>query len=440
MEKLKLPQMRYIKLNQRFILSHLIAFVWMSFSIYISIPWIKDLGAYISMIGSVLVIAGIAYIPGYINVFNTISLILERQPPYNVRREINEVSILISCKNEDDKIETTLKYIKNEDWEGKMKVYVIDNASTDHTYDKAIEAGKCLGLDLITIKENTPGKSYALNTALKLVDTDYVITLDADTLLHKTAVRHIINRMQSAPNEVCAVAGAVLARNGRESFIAKLQEWDYFLGIASIKRLQGIYQGTLVAQGAYSIYEKDLLEEMGGWPDCIGEDIVLTWKALALGRTVIFEPNAIAFTQVPPNLKHLYRQRSRWARGMIEALKVVKPWQQSSLYVKYLTSLNLMMPYLDIVFTLCFIPGIFLALFGNFIIVGPLTLLVLPIALIQNYILYRYQKGVFQDLGLKVRKNVLGLFIYVILYQMLMSPMALMGYIQEFAGVRRIWK
>ena len=31
--------------------------------------------------------------------------------------------------------------------------------------------------------------------------------------------------------------------------MAGLQEWDYFTGIASAKRQQSLYQGTLVAQG-----------------------------------------------------------------------------------------------------------------------------------------------------------------------------------------------
>ncbi|CAH2213818.1 glycosyltransferase [Tepidibacter aestuarii] len=61
---------------------------------------------------------------------------------------------------------------------------------------------------------------------------------------------------------------------------------------------------------------------MGGWPDAIGEDIVLTWKFLSNNWKVYFEPLAVAFTEVPVVLKYFYRQRSRWARGMIEALKV----------------------------------------------------------------------------------------------------------------------
>ena len=372
--------------------------------------------------------------------FNIISLLLERQPPFKVIREINNISILIACRNEQFKIRNTLTYIKKQDYKGKIKVYVIDNASEDHTYSEAVQAGKDLGLNLTVIIENNPGKSNALNTALSIVETDYMITLDADTLLHQSAIRYLVMRMESASDDVCAVAGSVLVRNSRDSFMAKLQEWDYFLGIASIKRLQGIYQGTLVAQGAYSLYKTDVIRNIGGWPDCIGEDIVLTWKILKENKKVTFEPHAIAFTEVPAAFKHLYRQRSRWARGMIEALKVVKPWQQPNPYIRYLTGINLIMPYLDVTFTFCFIPGIVLALFGNFMIVGPLTLLIIPLALIQNYILYRYQKQVFNKLGLQVRKNLWGLLFYVLAYQFIMSPMSLAGYMQEITRQKRIWK
>jgi cellulose synthase/poly-beta-1,6-N-acetylglucosamine synthase-like glycosyltransferase len=59
-----------------------------------------------------------------------------------------------------------------------------------------------------------------------------------------------------------------------------MQEWDYFLGIASVKRMQGLYQGTLVAQGAFSLYRTKALRAAGGWPDAIGEDIVLTWRLI----------------------------------------------------------------------------------------------------------------------------------------------------------------
>lgn len=95
------------------------------------------------------------------------------------------------------------------------------------------------------------------------------------------SIRYIVGRLFSAPSDVCAVAGTVLVRNSRGNFLARIQEWDYFLGIASIKRLQGMFQGTLVAQGAFSLYKTEAVRKIHGWPDAIGEDIVLTWNLLS---------------------------------------------------------------------------------------------------------------------------------------------------------------
>jgi poly-beta-1,6-N-acetyl-D-glucosamine synthase len=38
---------------------------------------------------------------------------------------------------------------------------------------------------------------------------------------------------------------------------------------------------------------------VGGWPDAIGEDIVLTWTLMSSRGIVQYEPCALAFTVVP---------------------------------------------------------------------------------------------------------------------------------------------
>jgi len=239
---------------------------------------------------------------------------------------------------------------------------------------------------------------------------------------------------------VCSVAGAILVRNSRDSLWTKIQEWDYFLAIASVKRLQGLYQQTLVSQGAFSLYKTGVVKAAGGWPDVIGEDIVLTWKFLHAGLKVFFEPTAVAFTMVPATFKQFAIQRSRWARGMIEGLKTVKPWEQPSVYAKYLTGVNLMMPFVDVAFTLFWIPGLVMACFGFYWIVGPLTLLVLPLTLLCYGSLYLYQKRVFRSLDLKVRQNNIGFVLFLLCYQMIMSPISVWGYVQELLQLKRVWR
>ncbi|HEY8392355.1 MAG TPA: glycosyltransferase [Capillibacterium sp.] len=429
-----------MKVKTKFFLSHLVALSWLVFSIVLSVYWLNYLGGIVTKPIAILIITGIAYLPGYINAFIITSLLLDRQPTFTTTNPQDRVTLIIACRNEEAAIGNTLKYIARQDYQGKIRTIIVDNGSTDQTAEIARKTGEEYSLDLLLLHEEKPGKFHALNKALASVDTEYVLTLDADTLLHKSAVRYIVSRIKTAPAQVCAVAGSVLVRNSRANFLTRLQEWDYFLGIASIKRMQGLYQGTLVAQGAFSLYKTKALKERKGWPDAIGEDIVLTWDFLHQNWLVYYEPLAVAFTDTPTTIKHLARQRSRWARGMIEALRKIKPWEHPVFYVKYLTGINLVMPYLDLTYTLVFIPGLVLACFGYYWIAGPATLMVLPLALIQNYILYRYQRRVFEVLDLQIRRNRWGYLAYVFFYQLLMSPMSLYGYMQEAFSVKRTWK
>ncbi|ERN52076.1 glycosyltransferase family 2 protein [Alkalihalophilus marmarensis] len=431
---------KYIPVKQKFAISHGVALFWLVFSIAVSYPWVLEFGKLVTLPIALFVIAGIAYIPGYMNAFMVSSLLFDRQPPFRIENPKEPITILIACYNEENKIGETLRYIKQQSYEGDIRIIVIDNNSSDKTFEVAKQIGEELGLMVTVISEPKPGKNYALNSGLTQVETNLFITLDADTLLHQEAVKYIVRRKLSAPEDVCAVAGAVLVRNSRGNLLAKIQEWDYFIGIASIKRLQGLFQGTLVAQGAFSLYTTDSVKLAGGWPDAIGEDIVLTWKLLENKQKVYFEPLAVAFTEVPEKVDHFFRQRSRWARGMIEALKVVKPWQHKNIYTRYLTSSNLLMPYLDLMYTFFWIPGLLLALLGYYWLAGIMTILVLPLALLINYILYSYQKNVFKVLKLRIRKNIIGLIAYILIYQIIMSPTSVYGYFQEFFKLRRVWR
>ena len=431
----------YISVTQKFWLSHAFAGLWLCFSIYVSWPWITDLSHLVSPLGALCIIAGIAYIPGYMNAFLIMSLLLDRQPVLKETHPSDAVTLLIAARNEGHSIFSVLQYLEKQDYNGPIHIIVIDNGSTDNTVEEVKRASQELNLSITIVEEKQPGKFLALNTGLSYVQTEYVMTLDADTLLTPSSIRHLVSRMKSSPNDVCAVAGSMLVRNSRTNLWTRVQEWEYFLAIASIKRLQGLYQGTLVAQGAFSLYKTEAVRAVGGWPDAIGEDIVLTWRLLHRGWRVYFEPLAVAFTDVPESVKQLARQRSRWARGMIEGLQEIKPWKQPKLFTKYLTSINFMMPYLDIVYTFVWVPGLVLALFGYFWIVGPLALLVLPLTVISYGLLYWYQKKhVFDQLNLRVRKNKRGLAFFLLCYQMIMSPVSVWGYAQELFRLRRSWK
>ncbi len=435
------PERFYVRVRTKFLVAASIATVWLAFSVFVARPWMADMAGAISWPATVVLVTLIAFVPGWLVAFLVSSLLLDRQPRFSVEHPTTGVTVLIAARNEAEDIADTLAYLAEQDYDGVCRVILVDNGSTDGTAVIARGCAAASGLDLTVLSEPTPGKNNALNTGLAAVETPLVITVDADTLLHRSAIRLLVARYESAPDDVVAVAGSVLVRNSRAGFWARVQEWDYFLGIASVKRMQGLYQGTLVAQGAFSVYEAEPVRAAGGWPDAIGEDIVLTWKLLQGSRRVFYEPMAVAFTTAPDDLRTFARQRSRWARGMIEGIRTVPPWRQPRRMARALTAVDLLIPFLDTAYILAWFPGLILACFGIYWLVGPMTIAVLPLTALAYGLLFNRQwRDVFKPLGLKVRKNWVALVAFLFVYQILMSAVSVRGYAQELFGLSRRWK
>lgn len=100
---------------------------------------------------------------------------------------------------------------------------------------------------------------------------------------------------------------------------------------------------------------------------------------------------------------------------------------------------NLLFPYMDLAFTLAFIPGVLLALFGIYWIAGPLTLLLLPMAGIVNLVMFRIQSRMFTQQGLRVRNNAAGFLFYALCYSFVMQPACVVGYAKELFNRTKSW-
>ena len=287
--------------------------------------WMEELGAVTHPLFALVAISFIAYVPGFMNAFLVTTLLLDRRPKRAPLDSYPGVTILIAAYNEGAAIAETIASAAAEDYAGPLEILVLSDGSSDNTVSQAYAAKLRANLSSdrsIRIIEYTRnrGKAAVLNAGLKEASHDLIVTIDADTLLNPDALTFLIERYANDPARTVAVAGAVLVRNARDTLLTGAQEWDYYHGIAAVKRMQSMYHGTLVAQGAFSVYSKQALEEVGGWPECVGEDIVLTWALLKKDYRIGYAEDAIVFTNAPRTFRQFALQRKRWARGMIEAL------------------------------------------------------------------------------------------------------------------------
>lgn len=420
----------------RFIVANVGALLFAVAGSLLASRWIGDLDELITLPGAIILVAFVAIIPGYLNVFLLLSLMSYRQPKLQLEGNLPGVSILIAAFNEENTLPETFRGIANQDYPGEVEIIVVDDGSSDDTLNYLRSLRKpCL--EVISIPHQ--GKAAALNAGLEAVSHRVLVTIDADTFLHPQALQRIVARLMQTP-KAAAVAGTVLAKNSRASHFTRLQEWDYFLGIGAVKRQQSMYRGTLVAQGAFSAFRTGVVRSARGWPNRIGEDIVLTWALLGEGHQIVHEPTAIAFTRVPETFRSFFRQRQRWARGMIEALKshLGIVWRRRR-FASFFVALDLLFPPLDLVFSVVFLPGVVLACLGHFYIAGLMTLLVLPLTAFIILIMMRFQRGVFEMMGLRIRRNKLGFLAYFLIYQFIVSPICVVGYTRELLNLEKKW-
>lgn len=423
-----------------FIISIIFALFYLIGSIFININWINDIACSFGYFLAIYLVTFVALIPGFNFVFMLISLLCNKKEKKACIKKEEDVTVLIPVYNSKKCIKETIDSIKKQKYCGDIYINIIDDGSTDGS----VELLNSIASDSkITIIESSHmGKSSALNKGLQHVKTDYTITVDTDTILHPLAIRTIMNKLVNSDKQTAATAGCLFVKNSKKSFITKLQEWDYSLGIFGIKLIQGNYNSTLVAQGAFSAYKTDALREIGGWQNCVGEDIVLTWELLSRGYTTNFAKNAIAFTEVPETFGSLGKQRKRWARGMIEAFKRVRVFSSKKLNFKskFLMFFNVFFPFIDIAL-LIFMPlGLILLALGSRLLISWLSLLVLLFGLILCLLIELRRRNMLKGINCKLEKrSFLAFVFYVLFYAFILAPYCIIGYICELINLKKEW-
>ncbi len=221
------------------------------------------------------------------------------------------VSVVIPVYNGEKDIVKCIRSVKANKYANK-EIIVVDDGSTDGTWELLEEE------DIIRFKIPHLGKVEALNYGVDKSKGDLILTIDADTFVRNNFVEKMV--LPFSDKSVAATSGAVLVKN-KKGLSGMFQNIEYHQNNLIRRSFSKVFSTGIWFFGCMACYRKSSLLSVGRFPkDTLTEDMDIAMVMKQRGYKTINVHDAIGYTNVPTDLFGLFRQRSRWWTGGLQAL------------------------------------------------------------------------------------------------------------------------
>ena len=272
------------------------------------------------------------------------------------------ISVLVPAHDEEKTIVETVRSLLMVNY-GEFEIIVVNDGSNDGTlaalvaafelrrmdrpYKRAIPTahvravyGSLSHPNLTVVDKAKGGKSDALNAGINLARYPLFCSIDADSIIEDNALLRVVKPFMERPSETVAAGGIVRIVNGcevKDGRVTRIALPDRALPIFQVvEYLRGFLTGRvgwsnlqslLIISGAFGIYKKQEVVEIGGYThDTDTEDLELVVRLHEHMRRkkqpyrVVFVPDPVCWTESPERLRVLARQRTRWHRGLLQTI------------------------------------------------------------------------------------------------------------------------
>ncbi|HVX83203.1 MAG TPA: glycosyltransferase [Phycisphaerae bacterium] len=282
---------------------------------------------YESRIGAVLMTLGGAYSVLMLVVTGVRAVMVAGYRPMKSLsdEELPTVTVIIPAYNEGPDVAKSIESIARSNYpREKLQVIAIDDGSKDDTWHYMDAAAKHYPDIVCAIRmDKNGGKRQGLRVGFALAAGDVIVTMDSDSVVERDALRSLVTPI-AKDVRVGAVAGNVKVLNRHAGVLPRMMRASFVLAFDFTRAYQSRIGSVLCTPGAFSAYRRSAVEAVlnewnhqtwWGKPSTIAEDRALSNLILRDGHEIVFQSDAVVWTNVPTTYKTMAKMYQRWERG-----------------------------------------------------------------------------------------------------------------------------
>ncbi len=239
-----------------------------------------------------------------------------------------EISIIIPVYNSHVTLANCIRSIAEGDYPvNRIRVFLVNNKGTDNSFEIFTQCQKKYPELIMQWLNAEQGKSRALNMALYNSEGKYIIHIDSDGILEKSALTNMVKRFEDNTDINC-VTGAVLIEprlieeypGGISRTFRKMEFMEYAQAFLAGRNYSAERDKIYTVSGAFSAFRKSaILKSRMYNTETLAEDTHVTFQMRYYqGERIYMSEDSILFVDPIENMDKLYTQRQRWQRGSLE--------------------------------------------------------------------------------------------------------------------------
>jgi cellulose synthase/poly-beta-1,6-N-acetylglucosamine synthase-like glycosyltransferase len=240
-----------------------------------------------------------------------IAYVLPKQKTLAHYNKAEEITVIIPFRNEKEHLPDLIESI-NKLHKFPVKFIFVDDYSEDESAKLLKSLSSTILHELISLKDGQVGKKQAIRKALEKVETDYILTWDADIVVKPN---YFVEIEKIPKADLCILPVVMKSRKWTDFFY----ELDYYFLNAISYSLRKLIK-PIVASGANLLIDKAQFLRIDSIKQhqhiASGDDLftLSDFKKNHLNVQISLLQDVQVTTSTPSNLNEFIHQRVRWAK------------------------------------------------------------------------------------------------------------------------------